>query len=153
MTREVADPAGALIVSAPQDMALADARRGVKMFEKVGVNIIGLVENMSYFCCPACGHRAEIFGHGGARGSRAARRAFPGRNSAPRRRARKRRRWHADRDQRPQRARRRRRSRRSPARFKPRWGVRKVKNFLFLKKKKQKKTFVLGSWGGERRAP
>ncbi len=61
------DLAGAVIVSTPQDVALADARRGVRMFEKVGVKILGLVENMSYFCCPACGHRAEIFGHGGAR--------------------------------------------------------------------------------------
>lgn len=61
------DLAGAVIVSTPQDVALADARRGVKMFEKVGVKILGLVENMSFFCCPACGHRAEIFGHGGAR--------------------------------------------------------------------------------------
>lgn len=59
--------AGAVIVSTPQDVALLDARRGVRMFEKVGVPVLGLVENMSYFCCPACGHRAEIFGHGGAR--------------------------------------------------------------------------------------
>jgi len=61
------DLAGAVIVSTPQDVALADARRGVKMFEKVGVKVLGVVENMSYFCCPACGHRTEIFGHGGAR--------------------------------------------------------------------------------------
>ncbi len=59
--------AGAVIVSTPQDVALADARRGVRMFEQVRVPVLGLVENMSYFCCPACGHRAEIFGHGGAR--------------------------------------------------------------------------------------
>ncbi len=59
--------AGAVIVSTPQDVALADARRGVKMFETVGVKILGLVENMSFFCCPECGHRTEIFGHGGAR--------------------------------------------------------------------------------------
>ena len=59
--------AGAVIVSTPQDIALIDARRGVRMFEKVGVPVLGIVENMSFFCCPNCGHRAEIFGHGGAR--------------------------------------------------------------------------------------
>ncbi len=59
--------AGAVIVSTPQDIALIDARRGVRMFERVRVPVLGIVENMSYFCCPACGHRAEIFGHGGAR--------------------------------------------------------------------------------------
>jgi len=59
--------AGAVIVSTPQDVALADARRGVRMFEKTRVPVLGLIENMSYFCCPNCGHRAEIFGHGGAR--------------------------------------------------------------------------------------
>ncbi len=58
---------GAVIVSTPQDIALIDARRGVRMFEKVRVPVLGLVENMSFFCCPQCGHRAEIFGHGGAR--------------------------------------------------------------------------------------
>jgi ATP-binding protein involved in chromosome partitioning len=58
---------GAVIVSTPQDIALVDARRGVRMFERVRVPVLGLVENMSFFCCPACGHRAEIFGHGGAR--------------------------------------------------------------------------------------
>ncbi len=58
---------GAVIVSTPQDIALIDARRGVRMFEKVRVPVLGLAENMSFFCCPACGHRAEIFGHGGAR--------------------------------------------------------------------------------------
>jgi ATP-binding protein involved in chromosome partitioning len=58
---------GAVIVSTPQDIALIDARRGVAMFEKVGVPILGVVENMSFFCCPACGERTEIFGHGGAR--------------------------------------------------------------------------------------
>ncbi|NKC33069.1 Mrp/NBP35 family ATP-binding protein [Falsiroseomonas selenitidurans] len=59
--------AGAVIVSTPQDVALIDARRGVRMFEKVGVPVLGLVENMSFFCCPNCGHRSDIFGHGGAR--------------------------------------------------------------------------------------
>jgi ATP-binding protein involved in chromosome partitioning len=58
---------GAVIVSTPQDIALLDARRGVKMFEKTLVPVLGLVENMSFFCCPNCGHRTEIFGHGGAR--------------------------------------------------------------------------------------
>src|SRR6185437_714793 len=58
---------GAVIVSTPQDIALIDARRGVRMFERVRVPVLGLLENMSYFCCPNCGHRAEIFGHGGAR--------------------------------------------------------------------------------------
>ena len=58
---------GAVIVSTPQDIALVDARRGVRMFERVRVPVMGLVENMSFFCCPNCGHRAEIFGHGGAR--------------------------------------------------------------------------------------
>ena len=70
--------AGAVIVSTPQDVALIDARRGVRMFEKVNVPVLGLVENMSVFCCPNCGHRAEIFGHGGARrGGGAARRRVP----------------------------------------------------------------------------
>ncbi len=59
--------AGAVIVSTPQDIALIDARRGVTMFEKTHVPVLGLVENMSYFCCPNCNHRTEIFGHGGAR--------------------------------------------------------------------------------------
>jgi ATP-binding protein involved in chromosome partitioning len=59
--------AGAVIVSTPQDVALIDARRGVRMFEKVGVPVLGIVENMSFYCCPNCGHREEMFGHGGAR--------------------------------------------------------------------------------------
>jgi ATP-binding protein involved in chromosome partitioning len=58
--------AGAVIVSTPQDMALADARRGVTMFKKVDVPILGVIENMSYFCCPNCGTRTDLFGHGGA---------------------------------------------------------------------------------------
>ncbi len=62
-----AKPHGAVIVSTPQDIALLDARRGVQMFNQVGVPVLGIVENMSYFCCPNCGHRSEIFGHGGAR--------------------------------------------------------------------------------------
>jgi ATP-binding protein involved in chromosome partitioning len=59
--------AGAVIVSTPQDLALIDARRGVAMFEKVGVPILGVVENMSYFVCPTCGTRHDVFAHGGAR--------------------------------------------------------------------------------------
>ncbi|MEX2649712.1 MAG: iron-sulfur cluster carrier protein ApbC [Alphaproteobacteria bacterium] len=58
---------GAVIVSTPQDIALIDARKGLNMFRKVDVPVFGIVENMSYFLCPACGHRADIFGHGGAR--------------------------------------------------------------------------------------
>ncbi|WP_435641056.1 Mrp/NBP35 family ATP-binding protein [Micavibrio aeruginosavorus] len=58
---------GAVIVSTPQDIALIDARKGIAMFEKVGVKVLGLVENMSYFCCPGCNTRTDIFGHGGAR--------------------------------------------------------------------------------------
>jgi ATPases involved in chromosome partitioning len=58
--------AGAVIVSTPQDIALIDARKGLNMFRKVDVPVLGLIENMSYFCCPNCGHRSEIFGHGGA---------------------------------------------------------------------------------------
>ena len=59
--------AGAVIVSTPQDLALIDARRGIAMFRKVDVPIIGVVENMSTFICPNCGTRHDIFGHGGAR--------------------------------------------------------------------------------------
>ena len=59
--------AGAVIVSTPQDLALIDARRGVAMFEKVDVPILGIIENMSYFVCPNCGTRHDIFAHGGAR--------------------------------------------------------------------------------------
>ncbi len=59
--------AGAVIVSTPQDLALIDARRGVAMFEKTGVPILGIVENMSYFVCPHCNGRSDIFAHGGAR--------------------------------------------------------------------------------------
>lgn len=58
---------GAVIVSTPQDIALLDAKKGAAMFEKVGVPILGLIENMSYYLCPHCGERSEIFGHGGAR--------------------------------------------------------------------------------------
>ncbi len=58
---------GAVIVSTPQDVALLDAVKGVKMFEKVNVPILGIVENMSYFCCPECGSRTDIFSAGGAK--------------------------------------------------------------------------------------
>jgi ATP-binding protein involved in chromosome partitioning len=59
--------AGAVIVSTPQDIALIDARRGLTMFNKVNVPVLGIIENMSYFICPHCGGRSEIFAHGGAR--------------------------------------------------------------------------------------
>jgi ATP-binding protein involved in chromosome partitioning len=59
--------AGAVIVSTPQDLALIDARRGIAMFQRVNVPVLGIVENMSYFLCPQCGTRSDIFGHGGAR--------------------------------------------------------------------------------------
>ncbi|MBN8930202.1 MAG: sodium:proton antiporter [Rhodospirillales bacterium 69-11] len=58
---------GAVIVSTPQDIALIDARRGVRMFEKTRVPVLGVVENMSFFCCPNCGHETHLFGHGGAK--------------------------------------------------------------------------------------
>lgn len=58
---------GAVIVSTPQDLALIDARRGIAMFKRVHVPILGLVENMSYFVCPHCGERSDVFTHGGAR--------------------------------------------------------------------------------------
>ncbi len=58
---------GAVIVSTPQDIALLDARKGLNMFRKVDVPVLGIVENMSYFRCPHCGGRTDIFSHGGAR--------------------------------------------------------------------------------------
>ena len=58
---------GAVIISTPQDIALMDARKGLNMFRKVGVPVFGLIENMSYFTCPKCGERSEIFSHGGAK--------------------------------------------------------------------------------------
>jgi ATP-binding protein involved in chromosome partitioning len=58
---------GAIIISTPQDLSLIDARRGLAMFTKVNVPVIGIVENMSYFQCPHCGTKSDIFGHGGAR--------------------------------------------------------------------------------------
>lgn len=58
---------GIVIVSTPQDIALIDAIKGVNMFKKIGVKILGIVENMSYYLCEKCGHRANIFGHEGAK--------------------------------------------------------------------------------------
>jgi ATP-binding protein involved in chromosome partitioning len=56
---------GAVIVTTPQDIALLDARKGLKMFEKVGVPIVGIIENMSTYVCPSCGHEEHVFGTGG----------------------------------------------------------------------------------------
>jgi ATP-binding protein involved in chromosome partitioning len=61
------DFAGIVIVSTPQDIALIDAIKGVNMFKKIGTPVLGIVENMSYFVCPHCGKRSDIFGHEGAR--------------------------------------------------------------------------------------
>jgi ATP-binding protein involved in chromosome partitioning len=58
---------GAVIVSTPQDVALSDAKKGINMFRKVNVPVLGLIENMSYFVCPHCGERTEIFSHGGGK--------------------------------------------------------------------------------------
>ena len=58
---------GAIIVSTPQDIALLDAKKGLNMFRKVDVPVLGIIENMSYFACPHCGEVTEIFAHGGAR--------------------------------------------------------------------------------------
>jgi ATP-binding protein involved in chromosome partitioning len=59
--------AGAVIVTTPQDLALIDARKGLNMFTRVNVPVLGIVENMSYFLCPHCGERSDIFSHGGGR--------------------------------------------------------------------------------------
>ncbi len=59
--------AGAVIVSTPQDLSLIDARKGLAMFQRVDVPVLGMVENMSTFICPHCGGRTDLFGHGGAR--------------------------------------------------------------------------------------
>ena len=58
---------GAVIVSTPQDIALLDARKGLNMFRRVEVPILGIIENMSHYICPSCGHRDDIFGSGGAK--------------------------------------------------------------------------------------
>ena len=70
---------GAVIVTTPQDVSLIDARKGLAMFQKVNVPVLGIVENMSYYICPKCGHREEIFKHGG--GERTARAAPASRSS------------------------------------------------------------------------
>lgn len=67
---------GAVIVSTPQDLALIDARKAIAMFEKTNVKVLGLIENMSVYICPNCGHEDHVFGHGGAR-QEASKRAVP----------------------------------------------------------------------------
>ena len=62
-----AEVTGAIVVSTPQDIALLDARKALNMFEKMGTRVVGMIENMSTYICPSCGHEAHIFGHGGAR--------------------------------------------------------------------------------------
>ncbi len=62
---------GAIIVTTPQDVALSDAKKGINMFRKVEVPVLGLIENMSYFACPHCGQRTEIFSHGGGQAAAA----------------------------------------------------------------------------------
>ena len=62
---------GTVIVSTPQDVALLDTRKGLQMFQKMEVPVLGLIENMSFFECPNCNHRSEIFSHGGARAAAA----------------------------------------------------------------------------------
>jgi ATP-binding protein involved in chromosome partitioning len=63
---------GAIVVSTPQDVALLDARRALDMFGKLKVPVLGLIENMSTYICPNCGHEAHIFGHGGVAAEAAA---------------------------------------------------------------------------------
>jgi ATP-binding protein involved in chromosome partitioning len=63
---QTASLAGAVIVSTPQDVALIDARKGLRMFEQVDVPVLGIIENMSFFVCPNCEHRSDIFSTGGA---------------------------------------------------------------------------------------
>lgn len=58
---------GSVVICTPQDIALLDARRAVKMYEQLNVGCLGIIENMSYYLCPKCGHRDELFDHGGAR--------------------------------------------------------------------------------------
>lgn len=60
------DFTGAVIVSTPQDIALIDAVKGINLYQKIGVPVLGIIENMSYYICEKCGHRADIFGHAGA---------------------------------------------------------------------------------------
>ena len=61
------DFSGAIVVSTPQDIALIDAVKGINLFNKIGVSVLGIVENMSYYICEKCGHKADIFGHEGAK--------------------------------------------------------------------------------------
>jgi ATP-binding protein involved in chromosome partitioning len=63
--------AGAIVVTTPQEVSLADSRRAVRMYQKLNIPVLGLVENMSYFVCPTCQHESDIFGRGG--GERTAR--------------------------------------------------------------------------------
>jgi ATP-binding protein involved in chromosome partitioning len=58
---------GAVVICTPQDIALMDARRAVRMYEQLNVSCLGIIENMSYYLCPKCGHRDELFDHGGAK--------------------------------------------------------------------------------------
>ena len=60
---------GSVVVCTPQDVALMDARRAIKMYEQLNVACLGIIENMSYYLCPKCGHRDEVFDHGGAEGA------------------------------------------------------------------------------------
>ena len=60
--------AGAVLVTTPQQVSLADTRRAVRMYQKLNIPPIGVVENMSYYACPNCHHEADIFGHGGGEG-------------------------------------------------------------------------------------
>lgn len=62
---QILSVSGAILISTPQDLALTDARKGLEMFQTVGVPVLGLIENMSYFLCPHCTERSEIFDHGG----------------------------------------------------------------------------------------
>jgi ATP-binding protein involved in chromosome partitioning len=57
--------AGAIVVTTPQQVSLADSRRAVAMYKKLNIPSLGIIENMSHFACPSCGHEADIFGHGG----------------------------------------------------------------------------------------
>jgi ATP-binding protein involved in chromosome partitioning len=58
--------AGAVVVSTPQQVSLADSRRAIRMYQKLSIPTLGIIENMSHFVCPSCHHEADIFGHGGA---------------------------------------------------------------------------------------
>ena len=109
--------AGAVVVTTPQQVSLADSRRAVRMYQKLNIPTLGIVENMSYYACPNCHHESDIFGFGGGEqtGDRASSIPFLGRlpvypADQPRQRSR-----HSDRDRRAGRRGRRARSRRSPS--------------------------------------